>query len=430
MNLKNTVIDNFTGLPYADYFKKQAKMLIHTSIQNPVIFSFDISNFKYFNQMYGFGQGDKLIEKCVYRYCHTNIDCILACRIYVDHIIMLVEMGNMDDDSLKDKYDAFNKKFNKEINQEFPLARIRIYMGAFIIDNIEEEISSMIDKAQYARRSIKVKYSETMALYSEDMQIQSQAEAGVIPMFFSAFENARILVYIQPKFSIDKHELIGGEALSRILDAEGNVIPPKIYIKTLEKSGLISRLDNYVIMQVIELQKKWMESGGKLTVISINLSAMDFWEVGFIDKIDQAIVKSGVPTEYFEFELTETIFCENVLEIIKQILFLKNRGYKISMDDFGSGYNSLYMLGSVPVDTIKFDRGFILNSLNTVMGRIVMKNLISTFKDINFNVICEGIESIEEEEIVFECGCNAVQGFLHDQPIPSEEFAMKYLKKI
>lgn len=358
-----------------------------------------------------------------------NTDCVLAYRIYVDHVIMLIEAGNMHSESLSDKYDTINRKFSDEINQEFPLARIRMYLGIYYVEYPDEQIEAMIDKAQYARRSIKYNYSLTLAFYSENMREKTEEEASVIPTFFSALENNRIKVYIQPKFSIGEQKLIGGEALSRIEDKDGNIIPPSVYIDILEKSGVIARLDNYVIMKIIELQKKWMDEGRPITTISMNLSRMDFWETGFIRKIDNAIVKSGVPSKYFEFELTETIFCENLQLVTKQIRFLRDRGYKISMDDFGSGYNSLYMLGTVPVDIIKFDRGFVLNSLNVETGRKILKNLMNTFKDIKFEIICEGIENKEEELIVQECGCDAVQGFLHDKPLPYEVFEEKYLNK-
>ncbi len=429
MRVENTSLEGLTRLPHGEYFKREAVKLIKNNMKTPVIMSLDISNFKYFNQMYGFEEGDKLIERCVYRYCHMNTDCVLAYRIYVDHVIMLIEAGNMHSESLSDKYDTINRKFSDEINQEFPLARIRMYLGIYYVEYPDEQIEAMIDKAQYARRSIKYNYSLTLAFYSENMREKTEEEASVIPTFFSALENNRIKVYIQPKFSIGEQKLIGGEALSRIEDKDGNIIPPSVYIDILEKSGVIARLDNYVIMKIIELQKKWMDEGRPITTISMNLSRMDFWETGFIRKIDNAIVKSGVPSKYFEFELTETIFCENLQLVTKQIRFLRDRGYKISMDDFGSGYNSLYMLGTVPVDIIKFDRGFVLNSLNVETGRKILKNLMNTFKDIKFEIICEGIENKEEELIVQECGCDAVQGFLHDKPLPYEVFEEKYLNK-
>ena len=428
MRVEKAITEALTKLPYIDYFKKAAGRIMKQEMTTPVVLSLDISNFKFFNQMYGYDAGDRLIERCVYQFCHMNTDCVLASRVYVDHIIILIDAGNRDSDDLKMAYDTMNRRFSDEINAEYPLARIRVYMGVYFVEDKDEDINLIVDKAQYARRSIKTSYAETIAVFTDDMAVKTQSEAGVIPMFFSALDNNRIEVYIQPKFSIDEQKLIGGEALSRIKDGNGNIVPPSVYIDTLENTGLVSRLDNYVIMKVIEIQKKWYEAGYKITTISMNLSRMDFWENGFIRKIDDAIRKSGIPAEYFEFELTETIFCENLTEITRQIEFLRNRGYKISMDDFGSGYNSLYMLGSIPVDVIKFDRGFVLNSLGVESGRKIMKNLMNTFKDIQFEVICEGIESREKEKIVQECGCNAVQGYLHDKPLPYMVFEDKYMK--
>lgn len=429
MKVDKTNVEWLTKLPYGDYFKSEAVKIIRHEMVTPVIMSLDISNFKYFNQVYGYSEGDKLIERCVFRYCHNNPDCVLAYRIYVDHVIMLVEAANRDMDELKAKYDELNTNFTDEINKEYPLARIRMYMGAYIVEDTDMELTRMIDNAQFARRSIKNNYSLNIAFFTEDMEIRTHQEAGVIPAFFSALENDRIKVYIQPKFSISEQRLIGGEALSRIIDVDGNVISPAVYIDALETTGLIARLDNCVIMKVIELQKKWMDQGYELTTISMNLSRVDFWEPGFVRRIDNVITESGVPKEYFEFELTETIFCENLDSVTKQVEFLREQGYRISMDDFGSGYNSLYMLGKIPVDVIKFDRGFVLNSLGVESGRKIMKNLMKTFKDIEFEVICEGIESREEEKIVQECGCNAVQGFLHDRPLPFEVFEEKYLSE-
>ena len=428
MRVEKTMTETLTRLPHIDYFKQTAGKIMKQEMKAPVILSLDISNFKYFNQMYGYDAGDKLIERCVCRYCHMNSDCVLAGRVYVDHIIMLIEMGHRDVNDLEIEYDTLNRQFGDEVNQEFPLARVRMYMGAYVVEDLDDDINNMIDKAQYARRSIKTDYSKTIAMFTTDMAMRASQQASVLPMFFSALESGRIKVYIQPKFSIDEQKLIGGEALSRIVDADGNIVSPSVYIDMLENTGLISRLDNYVIMKVIELQKEWMNNGYELTTISMNLSKMDFWKTGFIRRIDDAIRMSGVPAKYFEFELTETIFCENLTEITRQIDFLRERGYKISMDDFGSGYNSLYMLGKIPVDIIKFDRGFVLNSLSVDSGRKIMKNLMNNFKDIQFEVICEGIESREEERIVHECGCNAVQGYLHDKPLPYEVFEDKYMK--
>lgn len=419
--------DELTRLPYDRYFVRQAPGLIKNQLKKPVMISLDISNFKYFNQMYGYKEGDRLIIRMADYFCHDNDDCALAYRIYVDHIIILIEADGMSEEVFRTKYDDMLSYFSEKTNTEFPLARIRLYLGAYLLENRDEDIGIIIDKSQYARRSIKTNYLTDIAIFREDMEKKAVDEAGIIPMFYSALENDRIEVYIQPKFSISDERLIGGEALSRIRDNEGNIIPPGMYVDILERTNLISKLDDCVIRKLIAIQKKWMDEGRTLMTISLNLSRVDLLEPGFVDRIHQAIVESGVPTGYFEFELTETIFCENITEITKQIDFLKEKGYKISMDDFGSGYNSLYMLGKIPVDIIKFDRGFVLNSLHGETGRTIMKNLIHTFTEVDFEIICEGIENREEESIVYSCGCNAVQGYLHDKPLPYYIFADKYL---
>lgn len=421
------ILESLTVLPYPEYFVRKAVGLIKNELEIPVILSLDISNFKYFNEMYGFEEGDKLIKRCVDWFCHNNPDCILAHRTYVDHLVLLLDATYMTKEELFTRYSNMNREFGDEINKEYPLSRIRIYVGAYYVEDRDENITTMMDKAQYARRSIKLDYDKTIAFYNEDMMVRTRTEASIIPMFLAALDNERISIYIQPKFSIDEHKLIGGEALSRIIDEDGNIVPPGMYIDTLEKSGLISKLDEYVISKVIELQKRWKSEGKELIRISMNLSRADFWEPGFVEKIDKKILASGISVEYFEFELTETVFCENVSDITRQIEFLRKRGYTISMDDFGSGYNSLHMLGRIPVDIIKFDRGFVLNCIPVEEGRKIMKSLVNTFREINFNVLCEGVENAEEERVVHECGCNAVQGYFHDKPLPHDVFAEKYL---
>ena len=315
--------------------------------------SLDISNFKYFNRMYGYREGDRLISRMVECFCHNNADCVLAYRIYVDHIIMLIEAEGLPEKVFKAKYSDMLSRFSEKTNMEFPLARIRLYLGAYYVEDRDEDIGIIIDKSQYARRSIKANYLTYIAIFRADMEKKAVDEAKIIPMFYSALENNRIEVYIQPKFSIDDERLIGGEALSRIMDNDGNIIPPGMYIDILERTHLISKLDGCVIRKLIAIQKKWMDEGRPLTTISLNLSRVDLLEQGFVDSIHQAIVESGVPSGYFEFELTETVFCENITEITKQIDFLKEKGYAVHCQY--DGLHVLDFLNKEKIDLIILD---------------------------------------------------------------------------
>ena len=191
---------------------------------------------------------------------------------------------------------------------------------------------------------------------------------------------------------------------------------------------MITILDRKIIHLLVDTLKSWKRQNIDLFVVSVNLSRLDFAEKGFLDEIVEYVKQSGVEPRFIEFELTETVFCEELDNIIKQIERLRSLGFRISMDDFGSGYNSLDVIGMVPADVIKFDRSFVLHSLKTEMGREVMSSLMAMFKRIHFEVLCEGIETEDEEKLVHECGCNQIQGYLHDRPLDVNVFTEKYLR--
>jgi EAL domain-containing protein (putative c-di-GMP-specific phosphodiesterase class I) len=143
----------------------------------------------------------------------------------------------------------------------------------------------------------------------------------------------------------------------------------------------------------------------------------------------QKIKDFDIPREYLEFEVTETIFYDDVEFIINKLRQLRAKGHKVSMDDFGSGYSSLNTVGLMPIDIIKFDRGFVQNSINNQKGLDIMTGLVDIFNKINLEVICEGVETAEEEKTVQQCGCDYVQGYYHDRPLPIAEFESKYMRR-
>lgn len=406
-------------------FKKEGARLLET-MKTPVLISLNLKNFKYFNQIYGEDEGDKVLNHMKEHFCYKESSCVMAAMSYVDHMCCLIEADRLEDP--KDFIKELIRSFVEETGSDYPLARIHLDVGLYIVKEPKKEFfADALDNARYARRSINSDYRSSVAVYKESMRKQIEDAAKVIPIFEYALEHDAIELYFQPKFSIDTHQLIGAELLSRIYDKDGSVLMPSLYIPILEKSGLIGHLDEYVIDRLIEEMLRWQEEGWDYPVISVNLSRVDFLEPGMIERIDQKITKSGLPKEKLEFELTETTFCENFEEIVGKIEWMRKQKYRISMDDFGTGYNSLDVLGTVPVDVVKFDRAFVVHSLKNPKGIKLMEGLIQMFQYIDFDVICEGVETRFEEELVYRCGCNAVQGFLYDRPIRKAEFENKYL---
>ena len=416
---------NSDGLPSLARFKKVGSRMA-LSMKQPVLLSINLCNLKFFNEIYGPSVGDDLLNYMVRYFCFDNDNCELGTRSYVDHLLILCEGHGETQEELSSQYEELGNTFLSNVNDMYPRAKIHLDCGMYIIQPGDDFLSAQ-DNARYARRSIHNSYSNTIAYYEKTLREESLAKASVIPNFERALENNDIMVLLQPKCSANTNEIIGAEALSRFRNEEGDIISPDIYVPILENASVVSQLDFEVLCQVIELQSKWMKEGKDLFPISVNMSRMDFLEPGFIEMVDDFVSKSGVPKNMIEFELTETAVVENLNEIIEKLKYLREEGYRIAMDDFGSGFNSLYVLGKIPADVIKFDRGFVLHSIQNEVGMTILSNLVDTFKEINFEVLCEGVETQEEKEKIVSCGCDIIQGYLYDKPLSIEEFENKYM---
>lgn len=419
--------DKLTRLLYFDDFKKEADRIIREEGKDYILVSMNISNFKYINDVYGYEAGDELLKQLAEYFYFNNPNARLGSRMHADRFVILTSANEDSEERLFHRFFERHAEFSRRMESRYPLAKVHVNAGACQISEDFRSISEIVDKAEIARKSIVDSYVENIAFYSEDLARKADMERKVIPMFEQAMKEARILVYLQPKFTIDTQELAGAEALVRIRDAEGNVVPPNMFIPVLEKAGMISDLDSYVVEKVYELVESWIDRGIRPVPVSVNLSRLDLlYEMKWEETLKK-VEKYRVPRQYIEYEVTETVFLEDMEYITAKLGNIQKMGYKVSMDDFGSGYSSLNTVGVLPVDIIKFDRGFVQNSINTNKGVKIMSGIIDIFKRIGLEVICEGVETKEEENVVASCGCNLVQGFLHDRPLPIQEFEEKYM---
>ena len=423
--------DKLTGLLYYDDFKEQAPAIIQKVTAPCMLISMNLSNFKYVNSVYGYEKGDNLLASIADYFFHDNPNCLLASRIHSDRFVALVQFDeNVQIKQMTEYYDILYKKFIHAIEQEYPMAVMRINSGAYIIEDHQENISEMLDKAEIARRSIDNDYSVTVCFFTEALEAKAKMEQRIIPLFEKALKDDSILIYLQPKIDIDTQRIVGAEALARLTDEEGKIIPPNMFIPVLEKYGLVIQLDMYVTKKVFRLLNSWKAKGMKLIPISLNLSRVDFKQSEEWIESMEKIEPLQVPKEYVEFEVTETVFFEDISMITNRVRQLREKGFRISMDDFGTGFSSLNTLGMLPLDCIKFDRGFVQNSINSRKGLEIMAGLVDIFDKIDLDVICECVETSNEEQIVRACGCRQVQGYLHDKPMPIMDFENKYLEKV
>ncbi len=420
--------DKLTGLLLFDGFLDFAKDYLAKSNTDDhiAIISTDLSKFKYINRVYGFTSGDKLIRKLAELFMGKE-ECVAACRPYSDHIVGLFNLKDKDVRECVECVRLLQNSFVAENKADYSKASIHLNTGIYEIVDRKEEISSALDKANIARRSVKGNYSVPCAIYTKEMQERREGDEKIIPLFEKAVEERSILVYFQPKVSVSERCVVGAEALTRLQNEDGSIIPPDVFIPVLESSGKILELDWYVMRFVFSKIRDWLDEGKKPQKISVNLSKIHFYYDTLVDDIIREFEKHQISPEYVEFEITESVFFEEADLIISKIERLREYGFKVSVDDFGAGYSSLNLIGILPVDIIKLDKRFVKNSLGNKKGKDIIKGLISILNEIEMDIVCEGIETKEEERIVYEFGCDSMQGYLYDRPIPVSDYEKKYI---
>ncbi|MBE5937235.1 MAG: EAL domain-containing protein [Lachnospiraceae bacterium] len=419
--------EKLTGLYYFDYFKEEAQRIINESGKRLAIYSVNINDFTYINHKYGYQEGDRVLVR-IAEWLLENKNVVVSSRAYSDHFFMLVDIGSADIEEIAVLEDISCCEFVRKMRKKYPLVAFDVSIGMYEVEE-NENISAVVDKAELARRADEPGDKSRVILFREELMEKEIIRKSVVPIFKNAIDDNRVTAFYQPKISTEDHALVGAEALARIIDENGRVLSPNQFVNQLEESSLILELDLYILEQVHKDMTEWMAQNKKLTPISVNLSRVDFYDDTFIDKIKDIVSRYSIDSGLIVFEVTETMFFEDLDYMIEQVTQIKNLGYKISLDDFGSGYSSLGMVSKLPVDEIKFDRSFVQNSLDSDKGIKVIKGLIDTIRDVDIDIICEGIEKLSEEKIIAECGCDVIQGYLYDMPLKKENFAYKYLNE-
>ena len=238
-----------------------------------------------------------------------------------------------------------------------------------------------------------------------------------------ALSKGEFVVYYQPKYELANDTIIGAEALVRWNHKEKGIISPGVFIPVFERNGFIVDLDFYVYEQVLKMQKHRLDMGKKVIPISMNVSRCHLSDTNFVDKLEAVVAKYKVPKQYIGMEITESISSQEDSSAIALIYNLKEHGFTISMDDFGSGYSSLNLLRKVQIDTLKIDKVFIDSTEDVQRSQVIVEEIINMASKIHVKTICEGVETQSQRDFLKNAGCNMVQGYFYSKPLPYEDFS-------
>ena len=246
-----------------------------------------------------------------------------------------------------------------------------------------------------------------------------------------ALEDGEFIPYFQPQYDIsgDKPILCGAELLSRWNSPEMGVIYPDVFIPLSEKSGFIIKLDMYMISKACEYVKELLLKGIQMVPISVNISRLHFYQDDFIEEFTSLVDSYGIDHDLIELEVTESLAFDNHQLLWDRVNAIRAAGFRIAMDDFGSGYSSLTLLKDIPLDIIKMDKSFFGKTLDTDQGREMIRSVVCILKNMKFKIIAEGITTEKEVNFLKECGCNIIQGFYFSKPVLIDIFIDEHLNK-
>ena len=406
--------DRLTGLYTREFFYQRVGELLaeHPDTQYSIVCS-NIVNFKVYNDAFGAAAGDRLLRQIA----EVTREAIgkngLYARYGADRFLCMVEQ----------KKEIFYRKQLEEQERKLPeLKNVNMKWGVYQISDRSLPVEQMCDRAFLAADSIKSQYNQHIALYDDVLRDQLLREQIITESMETALKEEQFTVYLQPKYSLHDDRLSGAEALVRWIHPVWGFMSPGDFIPLFEKNGFITQLDRYVWEKVCSLLHSWREKGYPELEVSVNVSRADVYQDDLPQTLMSLVEKYGIEPRQLHLELTESAYTENPNQIIATVDHLRDLGFIVEMDDFGSGYSSLNMLNQMNLDILKLDMKFIQTETAKPAERGIMRFVVNLARWLNLSMVAEGVETRAQLDRLREVGCDYVQGYLLSKPLPIEAF--------
>lgn len=383
----------------------------------------NISHFHLYNELYGKEEGDKAlvyiasILKDIAR-CNDGIVSRLqrdVFAIYLNH---------------QENYDEFITKITNDLKEKYNI-NITFKIGIYFVDDFNEGAEECINRAKMVCDEIKESSTKFYNIYNDEDQQKQLFKEKLTHDFKRAIDNKEFKVYYQPKISIlgDKYKLTSAEALVRWVHPELGFISPGMFIPLFEENGNIKILDQYVWNEAAKQIKIWKDKFNIIIPISINVSRADMFDESIVDIINNIVKDNGIKQSDLYLEITESAYNNETDQIIGIIERFKELGFKIEIDDFGSGYSSLNTLATLPFDVLKLDMKFVHDMFKNDKTLKMVEIVSEIAKHLNVKLIAEGVETKEQLDMLKKLKYDIIQGYYFSKPVDSLEFELFFNKE-
>ena len=405
--------DELTGLYTEQAFSHYVKQIMSFKPNKKMqLIVAKVKDFKLVNSIYGAEKADEFLRYLASAYSKRLKDGLIARKANTSFVCLLYGDKELDHRKMADTIN--------EISENAPIKGVKVKYG--IYEDIDKNlpISTCYDYVSLAIETIMESYDHDIAFYTEEIAKKRIHEQMIENCFEEALNDEEFLVYYQPKIDLSTEKVIGAEALVRWKKSDGTMVPPGEFIPVYEKNGQIEKLDEYVFRKVCQLQRREMDEWKKLIDISVNLSRSSILHDGIAECYIKIAKENKIPFSCVPLEITESaaIYGKRIHSTTEQLV---NAGFKLHMDDFGSGYSSMLCLNQIPFSALKIDKSLI-DHVCEEKGKTLVEQVIMLSKLLNMKVVAEGVETEEQIIELRKMNCDEVQGFYYAKPMSEKEF--------
>ena len=382
----------------------------------------DLDHFKHINDSLGHTIGDQLLQSVAERLASCVRVSDTVCRQGGDEfVILLAEIARMQDATqVAEKLLAAFALPHVIDGQEL---HITLSIGISIYPDDGKDVDTVIQNADTAMYHAKENGRNMYQFFTATMNTQAVHRQFIESSLRRALRNGEFLLHYQPQVDLVSGAMTGSEALIRWLDPSLGLILPSQFVPIAEECGLITPIGNWVLREACQQTQQWLKAGLPAVPISVNISAIEFRQKGFLEGVALILKETGLPARLLELELTESILMHDAEISLSALDSLKNLGVLLAIDDFGTGYSSLSYLKRFPINTLKIDQSFVKNLATDADDATIVSAVIGMGINLKQRVIAEGVETREQLSFLQARQCNAGQGYLFSPPLPAADFA-------
>ncbi len=416
--------DTLTGLPNRMSLQNRLDHAIGKAErpqQQLAVLLLDLDRFKNINDSLGHDVGDELLLQMAQRINDCKRQTDTAARFGGDEFVIILEQIEQIE-----KVALFAQKIQNALAEVAQVGEHELYItssiGISLYPNDGRDAESLLSSADVAMYRAKAQGRNTHTFYTADMNARTHEFLLLESRLRRAIEQNQLVLHYQPQIDLASRRVIGAEALIRWQDPERGMISPVDFIPLAEETGLIVPIGRWVLQTACAQARRWQEQGFQPIPIAVNISGRQFKQPDFVEMLAAIVEKSGLDPKWIELEITESVVMENVDDTIMTLTDLKARGFQLAIDDFGTGYSSLSYLKRFPISKLKIDRSFVNDIATDENDAAIVASIIALTKNMDLQVIAEGVETEDQVRFLIQRGCLQGQGFLFSRPLPYDEF--------